>query len=430
MQTDSVSGSGSGSGSSAAIGGGMGQPSMGTEGAVRSRRKSSTRGHHRFVGVRQRPSGRWVAEIKDSLQKVRLWLGTFDTAEDAARAYDDAARALRGANARTNFELPHSSHSNRNSLPEHAEPFSFEEVCGKEEAEEGLLGALKAKLFDGSNLRPLICPQLNTTSSLSALQQQQQQQPRPNVVALSPHKNVSKRDHQPSISMASMAPLPSPPPIVPPQKTNPIDSSPIQLGLHYNLPIASKNMDEHLLPHLNTHNHIQNHDQINFLASHDEFGGMKWQNQCQNTNLTTSMMCQHNEHAATLEIPWQVSSELNLHIPDQHGLFGSTTMTTEPWQLSGANTQGVVDHHLSYAGGTRIAYQLPTANKINDNVDMMLDMPQYVSQMNGVGAMAGGGAAGIWPLDQQFANAWASAGGANASSNNWDPLGYVSSVLG
>jgi len=74
-------------------------------GGLRGRRKSSTRGHHRFVGVRQRPSGRWVAEIKDSLQKVRLWLGTFDTAEDAARAYDDAARALRGANARTNFCL-------------------------------------------------------------------------------------------------------------------------------------------------------------------------------------------------------------------------------------------------------------------------------------------------------------------------------------
>ncbi|KAK4279400.1 hypothetical protein QN277_011187 [Acacia crassicarpa] len=69
------------------------------------------RAHKRFVGVRQRPSGRWVAEIKDTIQKIRVWLGTFDTAEEAARAYDEAACLLRGANTRTNF-WPCQSQSN------------------------------------------------------------------------------------------------------------------------------------------------------------------------------------------------------------------------------------------------------------------------------------------------------------------------------
>ncbi|TKY54966.1 Ethylene-responsive transcription factor RAP2-11 [Spatholobus suberectus] len=60
----------------------------------------------KFLGVRQRPSGRWIAEIKDTSQKLRLWLGTFDKAEEAALTYDCAARLLRGRNAKTNFPNP------------------------------------------------------------------------------------------------------------------------------------------------------------------------------------------------------------------------------------------------------------------------------------------------------------------------------------
>ncbi|KAF2314559.1 hypothetical protein GH714_027576 [Hevea brasiliensis] len=55
-----------------------------------------------FAFERQRPSGKWVAEIKDTKHKIRMWLGTFDTGE-AARAYDEAACLLRGSNTRTNF---------------------------------------------------------------------------------------------------------------------------------------------------------------------------------------------------------------------------------------------------------------------------------------------------------------------------------------
>ncbi|CAL1375057.1 unnamed protein product [Linum trigynum] len=103
--------------------------------AVQSKNNNNKK--KKFRGVRQRQWGSWVSEIRHPLLKRRVWLGTFETAEAAARAYDQAAVLMNGHNAKTNFPATATSASSSKTLGE-ALNAKLRKCCGKDPSTSSL----------------------------------------------------------------------------------------------------------------------------------------------------------------------------------------------------------------------------------------------------------------------------------------------------
>ncbi|OAY47175.1 ethylene-responsive transcription factor WIN1 [Manihot esculenta] len=117
----------------------------------------------KFRGVRQRHWGSWVSEIRHPLLKRRIWLGTFETAEEAARAYDQAAILMSGRNAKTNFPV----NQTPNGDPKSSDPSSISTITTAAAPSNGLSEILHAKLRKCSKTPSpsMTCLRLDTENS-------------------------------------------------------------------------------------------------------------------------------------------------------------------------------------------------------------------------------------------------------------------------